>query len=115
MPLMRIVVAAIAIAPSSAPVSLLNTLIQADAYAVTLLGYTLTGDGSLDFFHAGYALLLAFSSLIPLTAVSSSSSDSSELLQKLALSRTDSSRTSADRSVRTCMSRPAIVAKLAYK
>lgn len=68
--LMTPVVAAIAIAPSSAPVSLLNTLIQADAYAVTLLGYTLTGDGSLDFFHAGYALLLAFSSLIPLTAVS---------------------------------------------
>ncbi|POY71886.1 hypothetical protein BMF94_5247 [Rhodotorula taiwanensis] len=59
----------IAIAPSSAPVSLLNTLIQADAYAVTLLGYTLTGDGSLDFFHAGYALLLAFSTLSPPWAV----------------------------------------------
>ncbi|GAA5870255.1 hypothetical protein JCM3774_004624 [Rhodotorula dairenensis] len=62
-------IAAIAIAPSSAPVSLLNTLIQADAYAIVLVGYTLTGSGELDFFHAGYALLLAFSSLIPLTAI----------------------------------------------
>ncbi|TKA55248.1 hypothetical protein B0A53_02218 [Rhodotorula sp. CCFEE 5036] len=62
-------IAAIAIAPSSAPVTLLNTLIQADAYAIVLVGYTLTGSGELDFFHAGYALLLAFSSLIPLTAI----------------------------------------------
>lgn len=73
-------IAAIAIAPSSAPVSLLNTLIQADAYAIVLVGYTLTGSGELDFFHAGYALLLAFSSLIPLTAIGQATSDRAKVL-----------------------------------
>ncbi|GAA5912279.1 hypothetical protein JCM8208_001321 [Rhodotorula glutinis] len=62
-------IAAIAIAPASAPSSLLSNLIQANAYAVSLLGYLLSDSSGLDFFHAAYALLLAFSSLIPLAAI----------------------------------------------
>ncbi|KPV75263.1 uncharacterized protein RHOBADRAFT_53260 [Rhodotorula graminis WP1] len=65
-------IAAIAIAPASAPSSLLSNLIQANAYAVSLLGYLLSD--SSDFFHAAYALLLAFSSLIPLAAIGPSRS-----------------------------------------
>lgn len=42
---------------------------QANAYAVALLGRLLTDHSGLDFFHAGYALLLALSCLIPLTAI----------------------------------------------
>lgn len=81
--------AAIAVAPASAPFSLVSNLIQADAYAVSLLGYLLSDSSGLgvsarggalkrsyadgphfaDFFHAAYALMLAFSCLIPLTAV----------------------------------------------
>ncbi|GAA5859879.1 hypothetical protein JCM1840_001778 [Sporobolomyces johnsonii] len=69
-------IAAIALSPSSAPSALVTNLIQADAYAVSLLGYLLTqssdGSSQLDFFHAAYALLLALSSLIPLTAIAAS-------------------------------------------
>ncbi|GAA5997768.1 uncharacterized protein JCM10292_006800 [Rhodotorula paludigena] len=61
--------AAIAVAPASAPFSLVSNLIQADAYAVSLLGYLLSDSSGLDFFHASYALMLAFSCLIPLTAI----------------------------------------------
>ncbi|GAA5848522.1 hypothetical protein JCM9279_006590 [Rhodotorula babjevae] len=64
-------IAAIAIAPASAPSSLLSNLIQANAYAVSLLGFLLSDSTGLDFFHAAYALLLAFSSLIPLAALTS--------------------------------------------
>ncbi|GAA5849417.1 hypothetical protein JCM8547_000440 [Rhodosporidiobolus lusitaniae] len=62
-------IAAIALSPSSAPSSLVTNLIQADAYAVSLLGYLLSDSSGLDYFHAAYALLLALSSLIPLTAL----------------------------------------------
>ncbi|GAA5970843.1 hypothetical protein JCM11641_004476 [Rhodosporidiobolus odoratus] len=65
-------IAAIALSPASAPSSLLTNLIQADAYAVSLLGYLLSDSSGLDFFHAAYALLLALSSLIPLTAIAAS-------------------------------------------
>ncbi|GAA6051371.1 hypothetical protein JCM3770_004507 [Rhodotorula araucariae] len=61
-------IAAIAISPASAPSSLISNLIQANAYSVSLLGYLLSNSSGLDFFHAAYALLLAFSSLIPLAA-----------------------------------------------
>ncbi|BGO99455.1 hypothetical protein NBRC10513v2_003552 [Rhodotorula toruloides] len=62
----------IAMAPQSAPTSLISSLIQANAYAVTLLGYLLSDASGLDFFHASYALMLAFSSLIPLAAIAAS-------------------------------------------
>ncbi|GAA6027498.1 hypothetical protein JCM8097_007891 [Rhodosporidiobolus ruineniae] len=65
-------IAAIALAPASAPGALVTNLIQADAYAVSLLGYLLSDSSGLDFFHAAYALLLALSSLIPLTAIAAS-------------------------------------------
>ncbi|GAA5885522.1 hypothetical protein JCM6882_007451 [Rhodosporidiobolus microsporus] len=64
--------AAIALSPASAPSALVTNLIQADAYAVALLGWLLSDSSGLDFFHAAYALLLAFSSLIPLTAIAAS-------------------------------------------
>ncbi|GAA5928938.1 uncharacterized protein JCM15063_004013 [Sporobolomyces koalae] len=65
-------ITAIALSPASAPTALTTNLIQANAYALVLLGYLLTNSKELDFFHAAYALLLAFSSLIPLTAIAAS-------------------------------------------
>ncbi|GAA6061229.1 hypothetical protein JCM10212_002688 [Sporobolomyces blumeae] len=65
-------IAAIAMSPASAPSALVTNLIQANAYALSLLGYLLTNTEELDFFHAAYALLLALSSLIPLTAIAAS-------------------------------------------
>ncbi|GAA5987958.1 hypothetical protein JCM5350_007835 [Sporobolomyces pararoseus] len=72
-------ITAIALSPSSAPTALTTNLIQANAYALVLIGYLLTDTQELGettfltyFFHAAYALLLAFSSLIPLTAIAAS-------------------------------------------
>ncbi|KAK4057617.1 hypothetical protein OIO90_001264 [Microbotryomycetes sp. JL221] len=49
--------------------ALFTNLLQTNAYAISLLYHLMTGSGVLDFFHAGYALLLALSSMIPLTAI----------------------------------------------
>ncbi|GAA5836197.1 hypothetical protein JCM3766R1_001993 [Sporobolomyces carnicolor] len=71
-------ITAIALSPASAPTALTTNLIQANAYALVLLGYLLNNSQELgdapptDLFHAAYALLLAFSSLIPLTAIAAS-------------------------------------------
>ncbi|GAA6023117.1 hypothetical protein JCM11491_000076 [Sporobolomyces phaffii] len=65
-------ITAITLSPASAPTALTTSLIQANAYALVLLGYLLTNTAELDFFHAAYALLLAFSALIPLTAIAAS-------------------------------------------
>lgn len=68
-------IAAIALSPESAPSTLFVTLLQCNAYAISLLIYLMTGTSTtsrLDFFHAGYALMLALSCLIPLTAIAAS-------------------------------------------
>ncbi|KAM0751363.1 hypothetical protein T439DRAFT_380344 [Meredithblackwellia eburnea MCA 4105] len=67
-------IAAIALSPESAPSSLFVNLLQCNAYAISLLLYLLSDQvkASLDYFHAAYALMLALSSLIPLTAVTAS-------------------------------------------
>lgn len=64
---------AIALSPESAPSSLFANILQCDAYAISLLWYLLAaGTGTLDLFHAGYALMLALACLIPITAIATS-------------------------------------------
>ncbi|GAA6007886.1 hypothetical protein JCM10207_004913 [Rhodosporidiobolus poonsookiae] len=65
-------IAAIALSPSSSPSVLTTSLIQTDAYAISLLWYLLSDSSGLDYFHAAYMLLLALASVIPLSAVATS-------------------------------------------
>ncbi|ORY56171.1 hypothetical protein BCR35DRAFT_315944, partial [Leucosporidium creatinivorum] len=65
-------IAAIALSPESAPNSLFTNLLQCNAYAISLLYYLLSDSSGLDWFHAAYALMLALSCLIPLTAIAAS-------------------------------------------
>lgn len=66
-------VAAIALAPSSAPNSLFVNLLQANAYAISLLYYLLNDSASLDWFHVAYACVVCqFGSVCDADTIASS-------------------------------------------